>query len=132
MSWRWIFEKGMFWFFALTLFIGIKLSEIEIGGVNKTIGWTHDQSNNWIFNGYIVLFSWLIFIFGYGLVMLMRKRTDLILSIFHFSIFSITIILGIISEQFGKGIMVLSLLSILVFALNFYKTMKNKRMEVSK
>tara|TARA_R110000868_G_scaffold411745_1_gene708516 strand:- start:8534 stop:8932 length:399 start_codon:yes stop_codon:yes gene_type:complete len=125
MNWKWIFEKGMFWILILTFFIGNYFSGLEVRGVNKTVGWTFDQSNQWIINGFIVFGSWLIFLIGYGIVALMRKKTDLNLSIAHLSIFLLTLIIGIVSELFGIGVLIISLISIIVFGLNIYRTFKN-------
>ena len=120
MNWKWIFEKGMFWILILTFFIGNYFSGLEVRGVNKTVGWTFDQSNQWIINGFIVFGSWLIFLIGYGIVALMRKKTDL-----NLSIFLLTLIIGIVSELFGIGVLIISLISIIVFGLNIYRTFKN-------
>lgn len=129
MNWKWIFEKGMFWILILTFFIGNYFSGQEIRGVNKTIGWAFDESNQWIFNGFIVFGSWLFFLIGYGIVALMRKKTDLNLSITHLAIFILTLIIGIVNDLFGIGVLIISLISILVFGLNIYRTFKNKKLE---
>ena len=129
MNWKWIFEKGMFWILILTFFIGNYFSGQEIRGVNKTVGWTFDQSNQWIINGFIVFGSWLIFFIGYGIVALMRKKTDLNLSIVHLAIFILNLIIGIVNDLFGIGVLIISLISILVFGLNIYRTFKNKKLE---
>ena len=127
MNWKWIFEKGMFWILIMTFFIGNYFSGLEVLGVNKTVGWTFDQSNQWITNGFIVFGSWLIFLIGYGIVALMQRKTDLKLSIAHLAIFILTLIIGIVSDSFGIGILIISLISIIVFGLNIYRTVKNKR-----
>ncbi|QIJ88298.1 hypothetical protein C7H62_0489 [Mesoflavibacter sp. HG96] len=130
MNWKWIFEKGMFWILILTFFIGNYFSGQEIQGVNKTVGWTFDQSNQWIINGFIVFGSWLIFLIGYGIVALMRKKTDLKLSIVHLAIFILTLTIGVVNDLFGIGVLIISLISILVFGLNIYRTLKNKKLEI--
>ena len=127
MNWKWIFEKGMFWILILTFFIGNYFSGLEVRGVNKTVGWTFNQSNQWIINGFIVFGSWLVFLIGYGIAALMRKKTDLNLSIAHLSIFILTLIIGIVSELFGIGVLIISLISIIVFGLNIYRTFKNRK-----
>ncbi|MCO6163755.1 hypothetical protein [Flavobacterium sp. NRK F7] len=129
MNWKWIFEKGMFWVLILTFFIGNYFSGQEIRGVNKTVGWTFDQSNQWIINGFIVFGSWLIFLIGYGIVALMRKKTDLNLSIAHLAIFILTLIIGIVNDLFGIEVLIISLISTLVFGLNIYWTFNNKKLE---
>ena len=129
MNWKLIFEKGMFWVLILTFFIGNYFSEQKIRGVNKTVGWTFDQSNQWIINGFIVFGSWLIFLIGYGIAALMRKKTDLNLSIAHLAIFILTLIIGIVNDLFGIEVLIISLISTLVFGLNIYWTFKNKKLE---
>lgn len=126
MNWKWIFEKGMFWIIILTLFIGNYFSGQEIRGLNKTVGWTFDQSNQWIINGFIVFGSWLFFLIGYGIIALMRKKTDLNLSIAHLGIFILTLIIGIGNDLFGNEIVIISLISTTIFGFNIYRTFKNK------
>lgn len=125
MNWKWIFEKGMFWVLILTFFIGNYFSGLELRGVNKTGGWTFDQSNHWIINGFVVFASWLFFFTGYGIIALTR-RTDLNLSIAHLVIFILTLIIGIVKDLFGIEILIISLISIIVFGLNIYRTIKTK------
>lgn len=124
MSWKWIFEKGMFWIFIISFLIGNYFSEGEIRELNKTVGWSYDYSNLWIITLYIVFGSWLIFIIGYGIAGLLGKKTNLNLSIAHFIIFIATVVIGIVNDQFGPSILIVSIVSIFVFGVNIYKTLK--------
>ena len=124
MSWKGIFEKGMFWILIISFLIGNYFSENEIRELNKTVGWSYDHSNLWIITLYIVFGSWLIFIIGYGIAALMRKKTNLNLSIAHFIIFIATVIIGIVNDRFGPIILIVSTVSIFVFGANIYKTLK--------
>lgn len=124
MSWKWIFEKGMFWIFIISFLIGNYFSEGEIRELNKTVGWSYDYSNLWIITLYIVFGSWLIFIIGYGIAGLLGKKTNLNLSIAHFIIFIATVVIGIVNDQFGPSILIVSIVSIFVFGANIYKTLK--------
>jgi hypothetical protein len=124
MSWKGIFEKGMFWILIISFLIGNYFSENEKRELNKTVGWSYDHSNLWIITLYIVFGSWLIFIIGYGIAALMRKKTNLNLSIAHFIIFIATVIIGIVNDRFGPIILIVSTVSIFVFGANIYKTLK--------
>lgn len=124
MSWKWIFEKGMFWIFIISFLIGNYFSEGEIRELNKTVGWSYDYSNLWIITLYIVFGSWLIFIIGYGIAGLLGKKTNLNLSIAHFITFIATVVIGIVNDQFGPSILIVSIVSIFVFGANIYKTLK--------
>ena len=124
MSWKGIFEKGMFWILIISFLIGNYFSENEIRELNKTVGWSYDHSNLWIITLYIVFGSWLIFIIVYGIAALMRKKTNLNLSIAHFIIFIATVIIGIVNDRFGPIILIVSTVSIFVFGANIYKTLK--------
>lgn len=124
MSWKWIFEKGMFWIFIISFLIGNYFSEGEIRELNKTVGWSYDYSNMWIITLYIVFGSWLIFIICYGIAGLLGKKTNLNLSIAHFIIFIATVVIGIMNDRFGPSILIVSIVSIFVFGANIYKTLK--------
>ena len=124
MNWKGIFEKGMFWILIISFLIGNYFSENEIRELNKTVGWSYDHSNLWIITLYIVFGSWLIFIIVYGIAALMRKKTNLNLSITHFIILIATVIIGIVNDRFGPIILIVSTVSIFVFGANIYKTLK--------
>ena len=46
------------------------------------------------------------------------------ISIAHFIIFIATVVIGIVNDQFGPSILIVSIVSIFVFGANIYKTLK--------
>ena len=126
MNWKWIFEKGMFWVLVLVFFIINYFTSFEVRGVNKTVGWTFDRSNQWVINGFLVFVSWLVFITGYGVITLLRKKTNLNLSIAHSITFVMTLIAGTLRDLYGIEVLVVNSISIFVFILNVYSTFKGK------
>lgn len=126
MNWKWIFEKGMFWVLVLVFFIMNYFTSFEVRGVNKTVGWTFDRSNQWVINGFLVFGSWLVFILGYGVIMLLRKKTNLNLSIAHSITFVMTLIAGTLRDLYSIEVLVVNSISIFVFILNVYSTFKRK------
>lgn len=126
MNWKWIFEKGMFWVLVLVFFIMNYFTSFEVRGVNKTVGWTFDRSNQWVINGFLVFVSWLVFITGYGVITLLRKKTNLNLSIAHSITFVMTLIAGTLRDLYGIEVLVVNSISIFVFILNVYSTFKGK------
>lgn len=124
MNWKWFFEKGMFLIFIMTFFIAGSFNGIETSGVNKTVGWTFDQSNQLIINGYIIFGSWLVFVFGYTIVALTKRKTNLIISIAHYILFVLTFIIGIISNFSRNEVLLITIISIFMFASNMYNTFK--------
>tara|TARA_B100000929_G_scaffold275052_1_gene248683 strand:+ start:111 stop:428 length:318 start_codon:yes stop_codon:yes gene_type:complete len=87
MNWKWIFEKGMFCVFVLVFIIINYFTSFEVRGVNKTVGWTFDISNQWVINGFLVFVSWLVFITGYGVITLLRKKNEFKLVYYSFNNF---------------------------------------------
>lgn len=126
MNWKWIFEKGMFWVLVLVFFIMNYFTSFEVRGVNKTVGWTFDRSNQWVINGFLVFGSWLVFIIGYGVITLLRKKTNLNLSIAHSITFVMTLIAGTLRDLYSIEVQVVNSISIFVFILNVYSTFKRK------
>lgn len=124
MNWKWFFEKGMFLIFIITFFIASSFNGIETSGVNKTVGWTFDQSNQLIINGYIIFGSWLVFVIGYTIVVLTKRKTNLIVSIAHYILFVLTFIIGTISNFSRIEVLLITIISIFMFASNMYKTFK--------
>ena len=126
MNWKLIFEKGMFWILILTSFIGGFIRANGTRGINKTVGWTFDQSNQWYLNGIVIFGSLLIFLFGYGITALMNKKTNLSLSIMHFGLFVLTMIMAKLGDLFSSLIFIICVISVLIFGINMYLTLRNK------
>ena len=127
MRWKPLFEKGMFWILLSAFVIGNYFSETEIKGINKTVGWSIDLSNQWFYNGLMIFGSWIIFLIGYAILSILRKKTDLYLSIIHFVLFILTLIVGVKTDLFGFSTLGIGLISFIIFGANFFKSFKLKK-----
>jgi hypothetical protein len=89
-------------------------------GINKTVGWAYDISNQVFYTALIFTFSQILFIIGYLIIFLLRRKTDYYLSIAHFEIIILTLIF---SENFIVN-MIFSVLSMSLFFTNLFKSHK--------
>lgn len=94
-------------------------------GINKTVGWAYDISNQFFYNALIDFFSKTLFLIGYFLIFLFQRKTIYHISITHFCI----IFLSCISIFFKNYIIstIFLLISIIVFFINALKSHKIKR-----
>lgn len=92
----------------------------ESYGINKTVGWAYDISNQVFYTALIFTFSQILFIIGYLIVFLLRRKTNYYLSITHFEI----IILTLLFYENFKVNTVFCLVSIILFFMNVFKSHK--------
>ncbi|MDR7369830.1 hypothetical protein J2X17_000601 [Flavobacterium aquidurense] len=74
---------------TFTLFINF--GETSVYGVNKTVGWAYDISNQMYLNAILFPFCLILFLVGYLLLMILRRKTNYLLSITHFSLIILSI-----------------------------------------
>lgn len=81
-------------FVLLLIFFGLANCFVDTDsyGVNKTVGWAYDISNEMFFNAMILSFSQLLFLIGYLIVMLLGRKTNFYLSLTNFGLSLISII----------------------------------------
>lgn len=60
-------------------------------GVNKTVGWAYDISNHMYLNAILFPFCLILFLVGYLLLMILRRKTNYLLSITHLSLIFLSI-----------------------------------------
>ena len=91
-------------------------------GINKTVGLAFDITE---FSSLTFLFSFYFFLFIYGILAVIKKETNLIISIVH----TIMIIVSaILLENSENGfLMIFNCLSIIIFLLNMFKSLKTHK-----
>lgn len=128
-------QKRMFFLTLIILISLLYFGRMGHIGFNKTIGWAWDLSN-WSF--FIQIGSWPLFIIGYGILALLRYRTNKKISILHLILIVVNLItLFFASKSFfnislSLIILLFNLISIILFLINFVWTIRNKKSEFIK
>jgi len=123
---RKIFTKYLLFLLMFLFGFGFLLAYLfgdeQLYGINKTVGWAYDISNQIIYTALIFTFSQILFIIGYLIIFLLRRKTNYYLSIAHFEI----IILSLAFMFFENFIvdMIFCVLSIIIFFINIFKSHK--------
>ena len=124
MDWKLVFQKGMFWIFLLTFLSVNILSSDEVEGINKSVGWGADRSNLLFYFALLLNGLILIYMIGYGVLAVLKKRTNLYFSIFHL-ILCVLLYVGV--EKSNLFTLLIGLLSFVVFVLNIVKANRVNR-----
>lgn len=125
LNWKTLFEKNMFWLFLLTTIISGFIEFNGVRGLNETIQWQHDESNDWLANGTITILSTIFYIIGYGIIFLIRRKTILILSFIHFGVYVLTILVA--KTRINLGSTIINYISLVIFGLNMFLTLRNNQ-----
>jgi len=119
-----IFTKYLFFLLILLFGFGFILAYLfeyeQSYGINKTVGWAYDISNQIFFTSLIFTLSQILFIIGYLIIFLIRRKTNYYLSIAHFEIIILTLVF---LENFIVNA-IFSVLSITLFFTNVFKSHK--------
>lgn len=119
-----IFTKYLFFLLILLFGFGFILAYLfeyeQSYGINKTVGWAYDISNQIFFTSLIFTLSRILFIIGYLIIFLIRRKTNYYLSIAHFEIIILTLVF---LENFIANA-IFSVLSITLFFTNVFKSHK--------
>jgi len=91
------------------------LSTEEVEGINKTVGWGVDRTNLLFYLALLLNGLILVYMIGYGVLLILKKRTNLYLSIFHLIL---CILLYVSVEKSNLFTLLIGLLSFVVFVLN--------------
>ena len=124
-----LIQKRMFVLIIILLMIFTYFGGIGNVGINKTVGWALDISN-WMFfakNG-----TWLIFIIGYGILALLKYWTNKNLSILHLILITLNFVAEDILNTDLILTLILSLISLIVFIMNFLWTIRNRNKKLTK
>nr|WP_299388326.1 hypothetical protein [Allomuricauda sp.] len=117
----------MFWLILLVHIIGYFLNEHFVIGINKTVNWQYDLGTSitiWI--AFAIFFSWIGFLIGYGLLALLKLKSDYKLSIIHFFLFGYMELLGMRLQSLALITFIVGLISIIVFVVNMVVSTKHK------
>ena len=108
-------------FFLLGFLLAYLFGDEQSFAVNKTVGWAYNISNEALLNA-ILAISQIIFIFGYLIIFLLKRKTNYYISLAHFEI----ILLAFYSISFKNFIVsvILGAISIILFFINIYKSQK--------
>lgn len=108
-------------FFLLGFLLAYLFGDEQSFAVNKTVGWAYNISNEALLNA-ILAISQIIFIFGYLIIFLLKRKTNYYISLAHFEI----ILLAFYSISFKNFIVsvILGAISIILFLINIFKSQK--------
>lgn len=108
-------------FFLLGFLLAYLFGDEQYFAVNKTVGWAYNISNEALLNSFLAI-SQIIFIFGYLIIFLLKRKTNYYISLAHFEI----ILLAFYSISFKNFIVsvVLGAISIILFLINIFKSQK--------
>lgn len=116
-----LFTKYMF--LVILIFYGVVyLFGGDSFGVNKTVGWAYDLSNQMFYNVILLVFSQRLFFIGYLIVAILRRKTNFKFSVVHAALILGTIILFSFKCYITSSIC--CLLSLVIFLKSIFNTYK--------
>ena len=126
-----LFTKLLFILFNLPIFIFIILlffinkDTIDAIGFNRKIGWNiwDKYLGNSLYNFSVFVITYFAYPLGYFIIALIRRSTNLYLSLIHFTLSIINLILLCINPQFYILIPI-SIICFIIFIFNIFKTTK--------
>ena len=136
-----LFTKQLFILFNLPILIFICLSffitkeTTDAIGFNRQIKWNvwDEYLENSLYNLSVFIITYLIFPFGYFIIFLIRRITDFHLSLLHFTLSIMNLILVCVLPEFHL-IIPLSIICFTIFIFNIFKTTKfqisNKKSQI--
>lgn len=105
--------------FAFGFLLGNLFGEIQTVGVNKTVGWAYSLDRKFFFS-LLFFISQIVFIIGYFIVFILKRKTQYYLSLIHFELILLTLVL-MSFENFNLTV-IACILSIILFFINIYKS----------
>lgn len=126
-----LFTKQLFILFNLPILIFIILlffinkNTIDAIGFNRKIGWNiwDKYLGNSLYNFSVFVITYFAYPLGYFIIALIRRSTNLYLSLIHFTLSIINLILLCINPQFYVLIPI-SIICFIIFIFNIFKTTK--------
>ena len=122
---RKLFTRYMFLLLISLFLLGYLLAYLfgdeKFYSINKTVGWAFTVSNEILLNVFLAI-SQILFIFGYLIIFLLKRKTNYYISLAHFEL----IILAFYSINFDNFnvSLILGTLSIIMFLINIFKSQK--------
>lgn len=119
-----IFEKRMFLLIVLIyLIFHFFITGVRIPiGINQTVGWGSNVINVFY---YFEPSLWLLFLIGYGILGLIRINTKETLSIIHFGLIVLSLIVSSKNIQF-EIILIIGLISLITFIANIILSFRSR------
>jgi hypothetical protein len=124
-----IFTEHMFLLllstYGISYLVVYLLEDNQSYGINKTVGWAYDISNQFFFNALTYFLSKVLLLVGYLLIFLFNRKT-----VYHISIIHFCIIIASLISMFSKNYLtstILFLTSMVVFFINVSKSYKISR-----
>ena len=105
--------------FALGFLLGYLFSDEQFYTVNKTVGWAYNFSKEILLTAFITC-SQILFIIGYFIIYLLKRKTNYYISLAHFEIIIIAFY-SISFENFTVSA-IFGVLSIILFLINIFKS----------
>jgi hypothetical protein len=122
-------QKRMFLLMILSLVFFGYFGGIQNVGISKTVGWSWDITS-WLF--FAKSYFLPIYIVGYGILALLKYWTHKNLSKTHLILVILTFVLDEILTIGLQLIVILNLISMIVFILNFVWAIRNRNFKMTK
>ena len=107
--------------FLLGFLLAYLFGDARSFAINKTVGSAYSISNEAILNAFLAI-SQIVFIFGYFILFLLKRKTNYYISLAHFEII-ILAYYSISFENFTVSVL-FGALSIILFLINIFKSQK--------
>lgn len=117
-----IFTKYLFFVILTYVVVIIYFSDFSTYGINKTVGWAYDITNLNFLIGTKFSISIIIFLIGYGVIIIFKRKTVFIISLSHFIIILISMYFE--KAQLNVFALLLFIISINLFVINLIKAYK--------
>ena len=122
---RKLFTRYMFLLLISLFLLGYLLAYLfgdeKFYSINKTVGWAFTVSNEILLNVFLAI-SQILFIFGYLIIFLLKRKTNYYISLAHFELIILTFY-SINFDNFNVSL-ILGTLSIIMFLINIFKSQK--------
>jgi len=99
-------------------------------GINKTVGWAYDISNQIFYNVILLGFSQCLFFIGYLIIAILNRYTGFRVSVIHFGLILMSI--GLLNLECFIFSTIVCMLSIIIFFKNIFSTYKKEVGEIVK
>lgn len=107
--------------FVLSFLLAYLFGDEQSFAVNKTVGWAYNISNEALLNAFLAI-SQIIFIFGYLIIFLLKRKTHYYISLAHFELILVAFY-SILFKNFTVSV-VLGTISIILFLINIFRSHK--------
>ena len=131
MNWKNLFQKRMFWLIltpVILFYLYEKVFNIETYGVNKTVGWAFNIHDIFFINAYLLPISFFVSIIGYGVLALLKKKTNLKTSMIHFCFLVLSLFFSYCIDLLGVLGLIVNLSSVFLIFVQYYLIVKKQKL----